>query len=177
MEYCANHPGKKALSHCHGCGKPYCESCLDEGKEYYYCRRPDCQRLKRKEAGSPPLPTPIECPSCSETVHLSERERESRTFHCPFCEAYVDYNAKPPKVLKSEKYTEVYETRNFGDIALLKSVLDDSDIDYYVDGELEAYPEVDPVKFFVIDSDLDRAQKLLKEFDQNISSASEGSRS
>ncbi len=36
MENCVNHPNKKALSACHGCGKHYCESCLDEGKEFYY---------------------------------------------------------------------------------------------------------------------------------------------
>lgn len=170
MEYCVNHPDKKALSHCHGCGKPYCESCLDEGEEYYYCRRPDCQRLMRKEAPPTPLPTPIECPSCSETIHLSEKEREARVFHCPFCEAYVNYNADPPRILEAKRYTMAYETRNLGDIALLKSILDDNGIDYYVDGEyfMEAYPLVEPARFFVIDDDLRRAENLFKEFNKNV---------
>ncbi len=48
MENCVNHPNKKALSACHGCGKHYCESCLDEGKEFYYCKNSECQELFKK---------------------------------------------------------------------------------------------------------------------------------
>ncbi len=46
---CTNHPDKKALSICHSCKKYYCASCLDEGKEYYYCHDEKCQSMKREE--------------------------------------------------------------------------------------------------------------------------------
>ena len=36
MNNCINHPDRKAISLCHGCGKVFCESCLDEGKEYLF---------------------------------------------------------------------------------------------------------------------------------------------
>lgn len=42
-EKCFNHPQKNALSICHTCGKYYCDSCLLEGKEFYYCFNQECQ--------------------------------------------------------------------------------------------------------------------------------------
>ncbi len=73
-------------------------------------------------------------------------------------------------VLKDKKYTEVFSSRNQGDIALLKSFLDDSDIDYYVSGEdfLAVYPLIQPAKFFVRDDQVDEAKGLLKEFNANL---------
>lgn len=35
---------KEALSFCHSCGKYFCSDCLTEGKEYYYCDNPECQK-------------------------------------------------------------------------------------------------------------------------------------
>ena len=49
MKYCYNHSDRKAFSLCHGCGKDYCEECLDEGTEYYYCKNPECQKLLKDE--------------------------------------------------------------------------------------------------------------------------------
>jgi hypothetical protein len=42
---CLNHPERHAVSFCHGCGKFFCEECLVEGPEYYYCRRESCMKL------------------------------------------------------------------------------------------------------------------------------------
>ena len=46
---CANHLERKALSFCHHCGGYYCHECLEEGGEYYYCRRRDCQKVLQEE--------------------------------------------------------------------------------------------------------------------------------
>lgn len=44
-EKCSNHPERNSLSICHSCGKYFCEDCLDEGDEYYYCKKEKCQLL------------------------------------------------------------------------------------------------------------------------------------
>ena len=49
-EYCMNHPDKKALSFCHSCKEYFCEDCLEEGNEYYYCKREACKDGKQVEA-------------------------------------------------------------------------------------------------------------------------------
>jgi len=37
VEYCVNHPWRKAFAHCAECGKPFCYACLVEYKGKYYC--------------------------------------------------------------------------------------------------------------------------------------------
>lgn len=49
-EYCKNHPNKKALSFCHSCKRHFCEDCLEEGNEYYYCKSKNCLKSKQEEA-------------------------------------------------------------------------------------------------------------------------------
>lgn len=170
MGNCTNHPDKKALSVCHSCGKPFCESCLDEGKEFYFCKDPACQGMLKRESSMALLPPRINCPKCSAEIFLSESERISRKFHCPDCEAFVDFNINPPMILEQKKYTEVFSSRNQGDIALLKSFLDDSDIDYYVVGEdfLAIYPLIQPAKFYVLNDQANEAKALLNGFNTNL---------
>jgi len=48
-ERCFNHPNKKAVAPCHSCGKYFCEECLTEGGEYYYCKDEQCQSLRGDE--------------------------------------------------------------------------------------------------------------------------------
>ena len=43
--YCKNHPDKIALSFCHSCGDYYCPECLNEGLEYYYCKKEKCNKI------------------------------------------------------------------------------------------------------------------------------------
>ena len=49
-KYCNNHPDVKALSFCHSCNEYFCENCLEEAIEYYYCKKRSCQEAKRGEA-------------------------------------------------------------------------------------------------------------------------------
>lgn len=170
MTNCTNHPDRKALSVCHGCAKPYCEDCLDEGKEFYYCRKPACQGLMKKESPqSALLPLLVNCPNCSSQLQLSDEDRLSGKFHCPDCEAYLDFTVNPPMVLTQKHYTEIFSSMNQADIAVLKSYFDDSDIDYYAAGEdfLATYPLIEPVKFYVLDDQVGEAKGILSRFNTN----------
>ncbi len=169
VDYCVNHPQKKAISVCHNCGKEYCELCLTEGEEYYYCKKPECQQFLKKEK-SIELPEEITCPTCSAVLELSDDERESRKIHCSECETFMDYNFDPPKVLKSESYVEVISSLNLGDIAILKSMLEDANIDYKVFGEnfLSTDPLIQPARIFVLSSQVEEVRELLKDFEPNI---------
>ncbi len=169
MENCGNHPERKAISVCHGCGKYFCKSCLDEGKEFYYCKSPSCQELLKKESGAE-LSSRIICPNCSSELDLSNEDRIYRKVHCPECGSLIDFNFDPPKILKSQSYSLLLSTMNQGDIALIKSILDDSNIDYHVFDEefLSLRPLVQPARFYVADSQMEEAKELLKNFELHI---------
>lgn len=179
MKTCFNHPDKKALSVCHGCGRYYCEECLHEGIEYYYCRGPECQSLLKQELSGKneteshsnnTAPDKIICPNCKAELELTEDEIEEKKVHCPDCEALIDLRFDPPHVLQRENYVELLSSVNLGDIALLKSILDDGQIDYYVFGEgvTSADPFIFPVRFFVNADQVELAKELLKDYDLRI---------
>lgn len=46
---CKNHQERKALSFCHSCGEYFCRECLEDGEEYYYCFKEECQKAKLNE--------------------------------------------------------------------------------------------------------------------------------
>jgi hypothetical protein len=170
MKFCVNHPNKKAFSICHGCGKDYCKSCLDEGKEFYYCNNQECQKLLLEELTPKLFTDKIICPNCSCELELTIEERTSRKVHCPDCEAFINLKTIPPKVSRKENYVELLSSFNLGDIALIKSILDDSEIDYYAFGEnfLATDPLIQPVRFFVNESQFDEAKEVLKDIKLNI---------
>ncbi len=170
MKSCFNHTDKKAFSICHGCGKDYCKECLDEGKEYYYCKNPECQKLLLEELPPEQFPVKIICPNCSDELELEDDERTSGKVHCPECEAVIDLRVNPPGLLKNKNYVELLSSLNQGDIALIQSILDDSEIDYYVLGEnfLSARPLLEPARFFVNENQLEEAKEVLKDFKLNI---------
>jgi len=81
---CQNHPDRKALSQCHGCGDWFCHDCLLEGPEYYYCEKSSCRSALLKEKKPDIKLKTVVCPSCRETV-------EGDTRFCPEC----GYRLKP----------------------------------------------------------------------------------
>ena len=182
MEHnCYNHPERKAYSICHNCGKSFCEECLIDGGEYYYCKNPECQETLNKgknldnqesiNAGdNSELPEDITCPSCGNELELSDEERETKKIHCPECETFIDFTVNPPKVLDVQNYTFLLSSLNQGDIGLIKSILDDNEIDYYVNGEnfLSVRPLLEPAQFFVNENQFEEAKNLLKDFDLKI---------
>jgi hypothetical protein len=170
MKNCINHPNKKAFSVCHNCGKEYCQQCLDEGKEFYYCKNPECQESLRKELVPESLPLHLICPNCESELELSQDERISGKIHCRECEALIDFTGNPPKIIEKKDYKEIINSLNQGDIALIKSVLEDGEIDYFVLGEnfLSVRPLLEPARIFVNVNQLNETHKLLKDFKLNI---------
>jgi len=179
--FCYNHPERKAYSICHYCGKSFCEDCLVDGGEYYYCKNPECLKFLSKKTNpdnpefmevdeNSELSKDITCPSCGSELELSEEERESKKIHCPECEAFIDFTFKPPKVLEVQNYTFLLSSLNQGDIGLIKSILDDNEIDYYVNGDnfLSVRPLLEPVQFYVNANQFEEARNLLKDFDLKI---------
>jgi len=169
MEICVNHPDRKALSICHGCGKNFCGECLTEGKEFYYCSSAACQELLKKESKAGPLPATVDCPVCSSELELSHEDRTSRRYHCPECGAFVDSTVDPPTIFDTKNYRLLFTTMNQGDIAVVKSLLDNASIDYYVYDEdfLAVRPLVQPARFFVADDQVEEAKEILKGIDLN----------
>ena len=170
MKYCINHPDKKAYSVCHGCGKDYCESCLVAGKEFYYCKNPECQKLLRMESAPAVLPDNVKCPNCGTELIPTKEEKKERKIHCPECETMIDFNYDPPKAFNKENYVEFLSSLNQGDIALIKSILNDGGIDFYTTGEnfLSLDPLIVPAVFYVNEKQVLDAKELLKDFKLNI---------
>jgi len=170
MNTCFNHSEIEAFSICHGCGKEFCESCLDEGKEYYYCINPGCQELLKRELPSYKVLENATCPQCGNELELSENERIIGKIHCQECDKIIDYTVTPPKISEVENFMELLSSFNQGDIALIKSILEDGAISYNVVGEifLSVRPLLEPVRFFVADSQVKKAHELLKNFDFNL---------
>ena len=112
------------------------------------------------------FPVKIICPNCSCELALEYDERTSGKVHCPECEALIDFGVNPPKILNKENYIELFSSLNQGDIAIIKSILDDSEVDYYVFGEnfLSVDPLIQPARFFVNQNQIDEAKEVLKDF-------------
>jgi hypothetical protein len=170
MKICPNHSDKKAEYVCRSCGNYYCELCLTEGGDYYYCNKPKC--LERLEAAKVPkiISTEIVCPNCSVELNPDEEEQETGIANCTECESLIDFTADPPVVKKRKEYTQLFSSLNQGDIGILKSILDNEGIDYYVFGEnfLSIDPLIQPARFFILNEQINEARKLIKDFDFKI---------
>jgi len=170
MKTCTNHHGKEALSICHSCGKDYCSECLTEGKEFYYCKNSECQELLKKEMPAGKLASTMVCPGCGSVIEPSEEERVNGKVHCHTCEATTDFTVEPYLIAAKENYVKLFSSLNQGDIALIKSLLADADIDYYTTGEnfLSVDPLIQPAQFYVNENQIEEAKELLKEFKLHI---------
>ncbi len=170
MEKCINHPDNEALYTCHSCGKHFCELCLTEAGDYYYCSNPECQEVMRSSLKPELLPEEIICPNCSVNIQLEEEERIKGIVHCPECESLIDFRAEPPTVFNPKEYVQITSSINQGDIGLIKSLLDDADIDYYVFGEnfMIIDPLIQPARVFVREDQFEEAKQILKDVDIHI---------
>ncbi|HSP88919.1 MAG TPA: hypothetical protein VLN45_12360 [Ignavibacteriaceae bacterium] len=116
------------------------------------------------------LPLQVVCPNCNSEFELEEDERKAGKIHCPDCESYIDFTTDPPIIKKPKEYTQIFTSLNQGDIGLIKSILDDANIDFYVLGEnfLSIDPLLQPVRFFILSDRVSDAKELLKDFDFKI---------
>ena len=53
-------------------------------------------------------------------------------YHCSECDTFFDLTVNPPRILDAKNYSLLFTKMGQSDIALIKSVLDDANIDYYV---------------------------------------------
>lgn len=169
MKKCPNHPDKNAEYICHSCGKHFCDLCLTEAGDFYYCKNPECQEAM-KVSLMPDLPEEIVCPNCSENITPGEKERASRQVHCPECESLIDFTTDPPSVINPKEYVQITSSINQGDIGLIRSLLDDANIDYYIFGEnfLIIDPLIQPARVFVVKDQVEEAKNILKNVDIHI---------
>lgn len=131
MEHCCiNHPQKKAISFCHICKNYYCEECLIEGNEYYYCHMEECLNELQKERRSfkeSYETNPRFCPNClndtsSESMgNMSTTNFIGQSFIqvfggvCPVCNSFI---AEKQYIIfgipvKSYGYYRVIQIRKF----------------------------------------------------------------
>jgi hypothetical protein len=170
MEKCYNHPDKDAYSICHNCGKHFCEDCLVAGAEFYYCKFPECQQKFKEDIEKTSYRKEITCPDCQSVIKVSAEELQSGGFRCPECETYIAIVNGKPEAEEDKNYVKLLSSLNQGDIALIKSMLDDAEIDYYAAGEnfLSVRPLLEPVLFYVNEKDLELAKEILKDLNLHL---------
>ncbi len=102
------------------------------------------------------------CPKCGAEY------REGFT-ECADCMVPLVYEEPPEtrKVVEYVEYEEVLRTFNPADIALIKSILDSTDITYFVRGEhfLLIRPLADPAVLLVKTDEVEAAREMLKDLD------------
>ena len=169
MEYCLNHPDREAYSVCRNCGNPYCQDCLTEGGDYYYCKKPECQMAKKNELTSE-LSLQIICPSCQSTIAIDKNEQRKKLVRCPECDILVNLAVNPPEIIKDKNYVQILSSMNQGDLGIIKSMLDDGGIDYFVNGEnfLSVDPLIQPARVVVREDQFDEAKEIIKDFELHI---------
>jgi predicted Zn finger-like uncharacterized protein len=169
MENCINPPDREAYSVCHNCGKSYCQDCLSEGGEYYYCKNPECLDAKKNEIMSE-LFLQIVCPSCKSVIAINKNEQKKKLVRCPECDSLINLAVNPPEIIKDKKYIQILSSMNQGDLGIIKSMLDDGGIDYFVNGEnfLSVDPLIQPARIMVSEDQLDEAKEIIKDFEFHI---------
>lgn len=170
MQSCYNHPERNAYSICHSCGRHFCEECLTAGSEFYYCKSPECQQKLREVTTRESYRKEIICPNCRSVLELSIDDMQSPGFRCPECDIYIVLLDGKPEPLPDKNYVQLLSSLNQGDIAIIKSMLDDAEVDYYLTGEnfLGVRPLLEPAVFYVNEKDFELAKDILKDFELHL---------
>lgn len=86
---------------------------------------------------------------------------------CAECGIPLVESLPPDTEHEKAKFVEVVSTFNAGDIALIKSILDDGEIDYLIEGENfnSTTPLLQPVSILVPEEKLEAAKDILKDLD------------
>ncbi len=95
------------------------------------------------------------CPAC-------RAEYVRGILECPDCRVALVENQPPPPV--PVEFEEILRTFNQGDIALIKSILDDAEVEYFFHGEIFNLvdPLIQPARLRVRKEQADEARQLLK---------------
>ncbi len=165
MENCYNHPERKAYSVCHSCGRYFCEDCLTAGTEFYYCKSPECRGKFKEDKKSNFGSDKIICPNCQSVLELSSDEVQYSGFRCPECDAFIVLLNGKPESLEDKNYIQLLTTSNQGDAAIIKSMMENAEVDYYLTGENSIY---EPMVLYVNEKDIDLAKDILKDFEVHL---------
>ena len=104
------------------------------------------------------------CPQCR--VEYRDEITQCADCHIPLADSSAlenDVGADESEAV----YVSVISTSNFGDIALIKSLLDAESIAYFVEGENfnTVSPWIQPVRFLVREDSFEKAREVLSNFD------------
>lgn len=99
-EKCFNHPDRNSISFCHVCKRHFCEACLMEGEEYYYCKNEDCSNEDRQKMMNDYKMNPRFCEKCiaettDEDIGIVDSSYEmgktikDKRDQCPECGSYI----------------------------------------------------------------------------------------
>lgn len=170
MEKCINHPERNVYSICHNCGRQFCEECLTAGPDFYYCNSPQCREKLKDDLQKALNGTSTVCPNCQSELTISSDEFQAGGFRCPECDSFVVFLDGKPEVLPDKNYVQLLSSLNQGDIAIIRSMLDDAEVDYYVTGEnfLGVRPLLEPAIFYVNEIHLELAKDILKDFELHL---------
>jgi hypothetical protein len=97
------------------------------------------------------------CPNCG-------AEYVEGIVECADCRLKLVAEPPHPGAGKPIEYEELLSTFNQGDIALIKSILEDAKVDYFFRGEYfnQLDPLIQPARLFVKKGHLERAKKALE---------------
>lgn len=70
-----------------------------------------------------------------------------------------------PESLEDNNYVRLLTTTNQGDAAIIKSMMENAEVDYYLTGENSIY---EPMVLFVNEKDIEAAKDILKDFEVHL---------
>ncbi len=125
--------------------------------------------LKRSEEEN--LWKTIICPNCFNTLKLSSDELSLSGLHCPECDSFIVLLESKSKNEKNKNYVRLLSSSNQGNIEIIKSMLDNAEVDYYINGEnfsgMAALPG--QAIFYINEKDHGIAKDILKDFELHLS--------
>ena len=112
----------------------------------------------------------IKCPNCKSELEIEPSEKEAGLLRCPVCDSLIDISKEIPEIVPDKEYIELVSYMNQGDLSLIKSMLENGEIDYFITGEnfLGVDPLIQPAKILVLKEQYEDASEILKDFKSHI---------
>jgi predicted Zn finger-like uncharacterized protein len=126
--------------------------------------------MAKKNELTSELSLQIICPACQSTIAINKNEQKKKLVRCSECDSLINLAVNPPEIIKDKKYVQIISSMNQGDLGIIKSMLDDGGIDYFVNGEnfLSVDPLIQPARIMVREDQLDEAKEIIKNFEFHI---------
>ena len=109
------------------------------------------------------------CPQC-------KSEYKEGVFVCADCGASLVPQLPKENKGKDLEFVCIIETTFSAEIAMIESILEGSDVDYYIQGGniITMSPYADPVRVLVVKEHVGRAKELLKDLDLSCTASFRG---